>query len=392
MKKPAAAHENLERWMVSYADFMTLMFAVFVVLYSFAMTKQSEAQSMVQGLVQSFSEIGLISSTPGVIALPGPIAQAQVEEALATAQSQQDSVNAPVQGGGGVMDFGTPAPTHTVQPEENVEDFDVTGNLTTAEVEDPTAGHEIKDFHTDDRPERAVEDGGITPGGESDLLEEGGQGPSDSTQSGEFSTGDPFDSIERSISSTLEELGLDASVVVERDPRFITINIGSSLLFAEDSAAVLNTSRPVIAAIAKTLSNINNYIRVRGYTDNTFVQNSVYRNNWELSASRALAVLDELENFGIAPSRLAVEAYGQYAPFYSNATRAGRAQNRRVVIAISRDGIKRDDLKVLPGDSERIVPTTEPVEAGTGGIRFERGADGSLELNFNLGNRDTPGE
>ena len=163
MKKPAAAHENLERWMVSYADFMTLMFAVFVVLYSFAMTKQSEAQSMVQGLVQSFSEIGLISSTPGVIALPGPIAQAQVEEALATAQSRQDTVNSPVQGGGGVMDFGTPAPTQTVQPEENVEDFDVTGNLTTAEVEDPTAGHEIKDFHTDDRPEKAVEDGGISP-------------------------------------------------------------------------------------------------------------------------------------------------------------------------------------------------------------------------------------
>ena len=57
MKKPAAAHENLERWMVSYADFMTLMFAVFVVLYSFAMTKQSEAICVLPGGIGTLDEL-----------------------------------------------------------------------------------------------------------------------------------------------------------------------------------------------------------------------------------------------------------------------------------------------------------------------------------------------
>ncbi len=380
IKKPFAGHENIERWMVSYADFMTLMFAVFVVLYSFAMTKQSEAQSMVQGLVQSFNEIGMISSTQGVIALPGPIAAAQTEAVLATASANAQDVNADSQGGGGVMDFGVSAPVNESLDSE--EDPSVEGNLTQSELETPTQGHDLRDFETTDLPQHATREGGITPGGESDFLDQGGQGPSDSDDLGESTVGEPFDAIERSISSTIEELGLESSIMVEKDSRFITINIGSSLLFAEDSASVLNSSRPVIAAIARTLSTINNYVRVRGYTDNTFVANSVYKDNWELSSARAVAVLNELEAFGVQPQRLATESYGQYSPFYSNSTRAGRAQNRRVVIAISRNAIKPTDLPILPGESEKIV-STNPINAGAGGIQFNRGADGNLELNFN---------
>ena len=40
-KKPPEEHENLERWLVSYGDFITLLFATFVVLYALA---QSDAQ------------------------------------------------------------------------------------------------------------------------------------------------------------------------------------------------------------------------------------------------------------------------------------------------------------------------------------------------------------
>lgn len=65
-KKPKIPeHENMERWMVSYADFMTLLFALFVVLYGFAMNSKNEANAMVQGLMDSFSQMGLISTTTG---------------------------------------------------------------------------------------------------------------------------------------------------------------------------------------------------------------------------------------------------------------------------------------------------------------------------------------
>lgn len=70
-KKKVDPPENHERWLISYADFMTLLFALFVVLYSFAMSDKNEAKFMVEGLIDSLAKIGLIS-TPAVTSLaPG---------------------------------------------------------------------------------------------------------------------------------------------------------------------------------------------------------------------------------------------------------------------------------------------------------------------------------
>lgn len=70
-KKKVEPPENHERWLISYADFMTLLFALFVVLYSFAMSDKNQAKFMVEGLIESLAKIGLIS-TPAVTSLaPG---------------------------------------------------------------------------------------------------------------------------------------------------------------------------------------------------------------------------------------------------------------------------------------------------------------------------------
>ena len=55
-KKPAEEHENLERWLVSYADFMTLLFATFVVLYALAQSDVNSFKSIEEALRKAFSQ------------------------------------------------------------------------------------------------------------------------------------------------------------------------------------------------------------------------------------------------------------------------------------------------------------------------------------------------
>ena len=73
-------------------------------------------------------------------------------------------------------------------------------------------------------------------------------------------------------------------------------------------------------------------IKLGGYTDNTGKAND----NLKLSDDRAQSVKKELAGFGIADSRLEAEGYGQEHPVASNDTEAGRAQNRRISIRVTK--------------------------------------------------------
>jgi chemotaxis protein MotB len=49
-KRPHADHENHERWLVSYADFITLLFAFFVVMFATSQTDKAKAQQVSQAV------------------------------------------------------------------------------------------------------------------------------------------------------------------------------------------------------------------------------------------------------------------------------------------------------------------------------------------------------
>ena len=53
-KKPPEEHENLERWLVSYGDFITLLFATFVVLYALAQVDVTDFAKLEESLKNAF--------------------------------------------------------------------------------------------------------------------------------------------------------------------------------------------------------------------------------------------------------------------------------------------------------------------------------------------------
>jgi len=66
-KKKAEDHENLERWLVSYGDFITLLFATFVVLYALAQIDATDFAKLEESLRNAFSQNTLLDGQPSVL-------------------------------------------------------------------------------------------------------------------------------------------------------------------------------------------------------------------------------------------------------------------------------------------------------------------------------------
>jgi len=69
-KKKHPEHENLERWLVSYADFITLLFAFFTVLYAISQSDKAKYQKAVENIQRSFLSAGGIFPLKGTPFVP----------------------------------------------------------------------------------------------------------------------------------------------------------------------------------------------------------------------------------------------------------------------------------------------------------------------------------
>ncbi len=112
----------------------------------------------------------------------------------------------------------------------------------------------------------------------------------------------------------------------------IKLVLGDAILFQTGKA---NLSQAADAALSRVAYNLKQFpdtdVTVVGFTDNT---GSVQLNK-NLSEQRAESVVKYLESQGVPASRLKAVGMGEDNPIASNATAAGRAQNRRVEIYIT---------------------------------------------------------
>ena len=92
---------------------------------------------------------------------------------------------------------------------------------------------------------------------------------------------------------------------------------------------------PVLDAVATELATMGRAIRVEGHTDASPVQGSTYRNNWDLSAARAVTVVSHLERaHRISPTLLSASGLGSSRPLMIKGEVTPAEANRRIEIVV----------------------------------------------------------
>ncbi len=112
----------------------------------------------------------------------------------------------------------------------------------------------------------------------------------------------------------------------------------SELFFKSGSAFLEDKGKKQLNILARTLKELQKKIpskipwvlRVDGHTDNVPIHNELYSSNWQLSANRAIAVVQYLIEQGVPPRYLVAAGFGQHQPIDKRNTEAARRKNRRI--------------------------------------------------------------
>ena len=303
-------HDNVHRWLVSYADYMTLLFALFVVLYAMAMVNEEPFETITESIGRVFQADKDKPKNRGHGDDILPVNSSKTNKRLH---------------GNGILEIAGPEIVEGEPVLSNVSDSQVGTSLTSLEEELHTALYDV-------------------------------------------------------IESGYAQLQIDGD--------WLEIELNSALLFPSGSASPTNSAKEILTVIYEVIGQSSNFIRVRGYTDNQPISTEVFSSNWELSVFRATEILKLLEELQLNPARMAIEGYGQYYPSGNNLTSEGRAQNRKVVIAISKYGLEKSNLLNTPTISVKEVEAIRNIKPSNdieqeiqvirlpnGGIRITTRAD-----------------
>jgi chemotaxis protein MotB len=276
-RRSGGGHEeaSAERWLLTYADMITLLLALFIVLWSISSVNISKFAALKDSLSQAFS---------------GKI----------------------LQGNDGVLDGG-PAP---LNPEgQQVQNINAQTSSSTSFQVASTASLPAPD---DIRQTlHAQIDQSIAQQELDNLRRVQAEIRKAAKQLG----------LSGLIHTSIEERGLVIRLLTDK------------VVFASGQASLESRALPLIVDIGKIIAGnpMMNPVRVEGNTDDVPISTAQYPSNWELSTARATAVLEVLLHGGISPKRLSVAGYGPENPVASNRTAAGRSLNRRVDIVVLRN-------------------------------------------------------
>ncbi len=316
-KKKHEEHVNHERWLVSYADFITLLFATFTALYAISNADKEKFEKLAMSLRGAFNETARTEDT-----------MLEVPKVVKTGGQNPDGallINIISDGSAGARpDADEPPPGQNEEPPEE----------------------DILDGISLFRPAEAGETGDPrnAPGGPDNpaTIATPTPTPEPTPAGAETLPGEPEGKGTKALARELRQLLQDAGLEqfeVREEARGTVISLGEAAFFRSGGIDVLPQSRATLDRIINLLRERSYEIRVEGHTDDTPVSaGRSYRNNTELSALRASRVVDYMvREFGFPPDKVNPAGYGEYRPIADNATEQGRQKNRRVDIVILSD-------------------------------------------------------
>ena len=111
---------------------------------------------------------------------------------------------------------------------------------------------------------------------------------------------------------------------------------GAAVLRPEGRAELDKLASALIELEKQIPSEINWVLRVDGHTDTRQLSaTSPFKSNWELSASRAISVVQYLISKGVPPQRLVAAGFGEFQPIDPGTTDEAFSRNRRIELKLT---------------------------------------------------------
>lgn len=264
-------HVNHERWLVSYSDMITVLMALFIVLYAISQVDQQKFEELRMSLAAGFGD--------------GTVSQSVLDGTEGTLDGVSATTDQPDAGTAGIVDADAGLGSQAAQP-----------------TSIPTG-------------DTSSVDPALVAAAQAELAH--------------------LEQVKAQILAALSANGLADAVRFRIDERGLVLGlIADDVFFAPASAELTDTARQVLDLAAPTLVSLGEQISVEGHA-NIIPVSGRYPTNWELSSDRATQVLRHLvEADGLPGPRVMAVGYGDTRPLVEGSTDDALTANRRVDLVI----------------------------------------------------------
>lgn len=144
------------------------------------------------------------------------------------------------------------------------------------------------------------------------------------------------DRVINDLAKQFEPLLANAAIQMQQSPQRIVLSLGAAGFFQSGSADLDRDAMQWLTQIGRIAATAPVTLAVEGHADSKPISGGRFRDNWELAAARAAAVLNVLaESSGLPASSFKIVSYGASRPVALETDTTAQARNRRVEIEIT---------------------------------------------------------